>query len=286
MLAFFEVCCQAGDVVDMTLLIADLDAEGADLEAVVAALDPAEWGRETPAPGWTIADQIGHLAWTDDVSLDAIGQALGDSAASARMAERMALLMAQGENYVDLGAAQWAALPVETLLERWSTGRRALTEALANVPRGVKIPWFGPPMSAASMVAARLMETWAHGCDVRDAFGIVVVATNRLRSVAHLGVRTRDFAYRVRGLEPPQEEFRVEITGPDGDVWAWGPPEAEQRVSADALAFCRLVTQRGDATDVHTRGPDAQKWASIAQAFAGPPGPGRGHSAEPEQVTT
>ena len=37
---------------------------------------------------------------------------------------------------------------------------------------GRKLPWFGPPMSAASMASARLMETWAHGADVADTLGV------------------------------------------------------------------------------------------------------------------
>ena len=62
---------------------------------------------------------------------------------------------------------------------------------------GRKLPWFGPPMSAASMATARLMETWAHGLDVADALGVHRPATARLRSIAHIGVRTRDFAFVV-----------------------------------------------------------------------------------------
>ena len=38
-----------------------------------------------------------------------------------------------------------------------------------------------------------------------------------------------------------------------------------------------LVTQRRPraALDVTAEGDDAQRWLTIAQAFAGPPGPGR-----------
>ena len=38
-----------------------------------------------------------------------------------------------------------------------------------------------------------------------------------------------------------------------------------------------LVTQRRPraALDIHAVGDDVEKWLSIAQAFAGPPGPGR-----------
>ncbi|GAB4601048.1 hypothetical protein MOKP20_23450 [Mycobacterium avium subsp. hominissuis] len=50
-----------------------------------------------------------------------------------------------------------------------------------------------------------------------------------------------------------------------------------QRVTGSAEDFCFLVTQRRplSALDITAFGADAQRWLEIAQAFAGPPGPGR-----------
>ncbi len=90
-------------------------------------------------------------------------------------------------------------------------------------------------------------------------------------------MRTRDFAFTVHGLTPPAEPFRVELDAPDGGRWTWGPEDATQRVTGSALDFCYLVTQRRPRAelDVHAQGADADRWLGIAQAFAGPPGPGR-----------
>ena len=90
-------------------------------------------------------------------------------------------------------------------------------------------------------------------------------------------MRTRDFAFSVHGLEPPAEEFRVELTAPSGDLWAWGPEDAAQTVTGSAYDFCLLVTQRVNRadTDLVAIGRDADRWLDIAQAFAGPPGEGR-----------
>jgi uncharacterized protein (TIGR03084 family) len=164
------------------------------------------------------------------------------------------------------------------LLAGWRDGRAALGTALRGVPDSTKIAWFGPPMSAPSMATARLMETWAHGLDVADALGVQRAATARLRSIAHIGVRTRDFAFAINGLTAPADPFRVELSAPDGSTWAWGPEDAAQRVTGSAEDFCFLVTQRRPRAelDVVAVGEDAQRWLTIAQAFAGPPGPGRG----------
>jgi hypothetical protein len=58
---------------------------------------------------------------------------------------------------------------------------------------------------------ARLMETWAYGQDVVDAFGIERSATSRLKHIAHLGVRTRGYSYTQHGLTPPADAVRVEL---------------------------------------------------------------------------
>ncbi len=81
----------------------------------------------------------------------------------------------------------------------------------------------------------------------------------------------------ARGLAPPPEEFRVELTAPSGGLWAYGPPDAGQRVTGPAADFCLLVTRRRHRDDLAltATGPDADHWLDIAQAYAGPPGAGR-----------
>lgn len=177
---------------------------------------------------------------------------------------------------VDEEAQAGATTEPTRLLGRWRTGRVALAEALGAAGDD-RIPWFGPPMKAASMATARLMETWAHGVDVTDALGGPVLVSDRLRHVAHLGVRTRDFAFGQNGMTPPAEPFRVELTAPDGSIWAWGPEDAAQRVTGPALDFCLRVTRRRHRADLAlgTTGSEADRWLDVAQAFAGPAGADR-----------
>jgi uncharacterized protein (TIGR03084 family) len=260
-------------VVDLTALLGDLRAEGDELDALVGGLPEADWATPTPAPGWTVAHQVAHLAWTDDRALLSVTDPDGFL---AEITEALSNNPSP-QRYVDEGAERGTAAPPAELLDRWRRGRDRLADELAAVPDGQRLPWYGPPMSAASMVTARLMETWAHTTDVADALGVRREPTGRLRHVAHLGVRTRDFAYGIRNLTPPAEPFRVELRAPDGGEWSWGPADAAQRVTGSAVDFCFLVTQRihRDDTDLVAVGPDADEWLNIAQAFAGPPGDGR-----------
>src|SRR5215212_3240493 len=205
-------------------MVADLRAESNDLDALVAELPAARWAEPTPAPGWTIAHQIAHLLWTDRVALTAVTDEEGFAAVLAEAAK-------DPTGFVDAGAEELALTPPAQLLADWRQTRARLHEELLAVADGRKLPWFGPPMSAASMATARLMETWAHGLDVADALGVKRPATQRLRSIAHIGVRTRDFAFALHGLPAPPDPFRVELRAPDGDTWTWGPEDARQRVS-------------------------------------------------------
>ncbi|MEV6835307.1 TIGR03084 family metal-binding protein [Streptomyces sp. NPDC051133] len=255
---------------DPTPVIDDLRAESEELDRLTAELSPAQWALPTPAPGWTLAHQIAHLAWTDRSALLAVT----DTGAFRTLVEKA---LAAPDSFVDQGAEDGARLPPAELLAGWRAGRDALDRALRAAPPGSRFPWYGPPMSAASMATARLMETWAHGLDIADALGVARPPTDRLRHVARLGVRTRDFAHTVHGLTPPAGEFRVELQAPSGEMWTYGPEDAPQRVTGPALDFCLLVTQRAHRADLAltATGPDADRWLDIAQAFAGPPGTGR-----------
>ncbi|GAU64864.1 hypothetical protein SSP35_01_02000 [Streptomyces sp. NBRC 110611] len=273
-------------------VLADLRAESEELDALVAGLPAGCWVTPTPAEGWTVAHQVAHLAWTDRQAL----LAATDPEEFVRAARQV---LASPLTFVDEAAGAGAKAPPAELLAQWRAGReelhRVLAERLAGERAaaragertngrageraGGKLPWYGPPMSAASMATARLMETWAHGQDVADALGVTRLPTERLRHIARLGTRTRDFSYANRQLTPPAEEFRVELRAPDGvTVWAYGPAGAGQRVTGTALDFCLLVTQRAhrdDLPSLRAEGADAERRLGIAQVFAGPPGKGR-----------
>jgi uncharacterized protein (TIGR03084 family) len=251
-------------------VLADLGAEGDDLDDLVAGLDAAQWRIATPAPGWTIAHQIRHLADTDELAMLAATDA-------AAFAVRRAALSADFDAVVEARAAGDDGERPEDLLARWRAARARQLAALAGVPAGEKVPWMVAPVTPATLATTRMMELFGHGQDILDALGIRRRPTDRVIHVAWLGVRTRDYTFAARGLTPPGQEFRVELSGPDGQLWTWGPANAAQAVSGPALDFCLLVTQRRhrDDLDITARGADADRWLSIAQAYVGPPGAGR-----------
>ncbi|HEU4568137.1 MAG TPA: TIGR03084 family metal-binding protein [Marmoricola sp.] len=251
-------------------VLADLEVLGDRLDGLVAGLSEDGWTTPTPAAGWTVKHQVAHLAWTDEVARLAATD-------KARWDEVVLAALADPAGFVDRAANEGAAASGASVLARWRAARAGLVAALRAHPSGARMPWFGPPMSSTSMATARLMETWAHSLDVHEALRAEQPVDDRIRHVAHLGVRTRDFAFGVHGLEPPADEFHVSLTAPSGEVWQWGPADAAQSVRGPAYDFCLLVTQRRHRSRLAlvADGPDADRWLDIAQAFAGPPGVGR-----------
>jgi uncharacterized protein (TIGR03084 family) len=262
-------------VVDVQSLAADLVAEQDALDGVVSVLDDEHWQLLTPSPGWTIADQIGHLTFFDGTATLAIE----DPAAFAAGREKLIQATIDGAaSAEELTLGSYRAMTARALLEAWRENRRRLAQAAAGLSDGVRVEWYGPSMSAKSFLTARLMETWAHGQDVVDAAreaGVTVrrAPTDRLRHIAQLGVITRGWSYVNRGMEVPDGEVRVELSAPSGETWTWGPDDAGESVRGPAEDFCLVVTQRRHPhdTSLEVDGDVARDWLVHAQAFAGAP---------------
>jgi uncharacterized protein (TIGR03084 family) len=255
---------------DLSALTADLVAETAWLDEILGALPAARWQLPTPAPGWTIADQVSHLAYFDEATLLSIR----DPDLFRRDA---AALAGRGSDFPDQIAAEYRHLRAAQLLHWFRAARQALLDGYASIDPAIRLPWYGLDMGLASSITARLMETWAHGQDIADTLGLERQPTSRLRHIAHLGIRSLPYSYAVNGLPRPDVPIRVELAAPAGGQWTWGPPDAADRVSGTALDFCLVVTQRRHRTDtgLMITGPTAGQWIAIAQAFAGAAGRGR-----------
>jgi uncharacterized protein (TIGR03084 family) len=250
----------------------DLAGETADLLPLLAGLGEVGWDALTPAEGWSIRDQVTHLAFFDDTSLLSIRDA------EAFIADRDKL-RSLGDRFPDVIAEQHRHLPGGYCLEWLASSRAALVRAYKKeADPAVRLPWYGPDFSVAASITGRLMETWAHGQDIADCLGVTRQPTHRLRHVADIAIRALAYCFSSRGLTVPRQPVYVELSGPDAagqaaPAWTWGPPDAVNRVAGDALDFCLVVTQRRNVADtgLTVTGDVAAAWIAIAQAFAGRP---------------
>ena len=179
-------------------VVADLAAETDSLVTILAGLGTAAWDASTPARGWTIRDQVTHLAFFDDATLLAVND-------PAAFVEQRAELLALGDGFADVVAERYRRLSGEQCLAWFSRSRAALLAAYRDTQPRARLPWYGPDMGPASSATGRLMETWAHGQDVADATGQIRAPSRRLRHVADLGVRTLAFCFRLRGRPVPAD---------------------------------------------------------------------------------
>ena len=255
---------------DTAVLRRDLFDETAALQALLGGLRDDQWYLPTPAAGWDIADQIGHLAYFDEAALLSMTD-------PRRFRREAAELISAGADFPDRIAEQNRGKTGAQTLDWFRGARDALLAGYDRVDPAVRLPWYGPDMGVASSLTARLMETWAHGQDVADTLGVERSPSIRLRHVAHLGIRALPYSYAVNGRPLPVEPIRVALVAPDGDSWAWGPADTQNSVRGTALDFALVVTQRRhlDDTGLVVVGSTAAEWMGIAQAFAGARGPGR-----------
>jgi uncharacterized protein (TIGR03084 family) len=248
---------------DVTEVLADLRAEQRALDDIVAGLDADQWQLPTPSPGWTVADQVGHLTYFDRNAALAITD-------PAAFQDAMHALLGGGGDDMTLGP--YRTMSPDELLAAWRSGREELATAAATLANDTRIAWYGPSMGSKSFLTARLMEAWAHGQDVVDAVGAHREPTDRLRHIAQLGFITRGWTYVNRGLDVPTTPVRVELTSPSGETWAFGPEDAAESIVGSAEDFCLVTTQRRhvDDTGLVVTGESARDWMEKAQLFAGP----------------
>jgi len=256
--------------VSLAALCDDLLAETELLDDLVRPLDDAGWHTPTPAAGWTIRDQVVHLARSDEAArLSAVEP-------DAFMRWREEVRRDRDAVIARLSAEDRHKSGPEVLA--WlHSARRQLVDAVCDLDPKQRVPWFGPDMTIVSSVTARIMETWAHGQDCFDALHVEHPSSNNLRHVALIGTLTFGNSFRAKGREVPDVRVRVELDAPDGGVWTFGSADATEIVRGTAEDFCLVVTQRRhvDDTDLVAEGHVTAEWLMIAQAYAGTGGPGR-----------
>lgn len=255
--------------VDLEGLAAHLRSETEVLRAALCAAPDDAWTAVTPAVPWTVTDQVSHLAFFDDAAVASVR----DPEAFAMMRDEA---IAMGPAMCDVIAERHRAMAPAALLGWWAEARDAMVAAMLAAGPAARVPWYGPTFSVASAMTGRIMETWAHGQDVFDALGVAHPTTDALYDVARLCARTRANSFISHGLAVPTDEVDIVLRAPTGEEWRFGDGASEE-VRGDAVEFCLVATQRRhvDDTALVATGPGASAWLRCAQAFAGPPGPGR-----------
>ena len=251
------------ETTDFGSLLDALAREQTGLQTELGNLATDEWFRPTPAKGWDVRDTVAHLADIDEIAIDTC-------TAGPRPLNDFAAQFASPEDTTLWGVLRGRRRSGREVLTWWEDTSSRERDVLAGVDAAMRIPW-GIGMRRQSLVTARLMETWAHGLDVREAVGLPVVDSDRLRHVAWLGYRALPYAFSFAGRERPPGELRVEVTSPSGDeIWEYGPADAPNRITGPAGELCRLFAHRisrDEARGLAAEGDGAVAALEVARAF-------------------
>ncbi len=260
----------------MREILSDLVAEEQHLDQFLQGLSDREWKKPTPAAGWTIQDQVSHLAHVEGLAAEVLEQGKKRIVA---------------EDVMDID--EWTAIGVaigrpqrhQEVIEWWRHGRADVVDALSRMSAQDRVPWLYGDMSSRSFATMRLMETWAHGLDIKMAIlGRLLpipedeleeeeedplADTSRLRHIAAFGQRSLPFSYKQVDESYPKQGVRVEVMGPKYQAWRFGPEETDQVIRGMAGDWCRVVVQRQDPDDTGLKavGEHAERALEIARAY-------------------
>jgi len=216
---------------------------------LLAGLEPEQWSTPTVNTGWTVRDTAGHMLGMMQM-MSSLPQLAGQMSTSMREA-RKAKAPVSIDYLTALQVRRNAALSTAELVQRWQELAPKAVRGRRRMPRLL----LGRPMPEAQLVG-ECLERWTFGylVDViltRDPFMHrldICAATEFDPQVTpeHDG-RLVDDVVR-EWAERHGQPFTLELTGPAGGVWGTGG----ERLTLDALEFCRIISGRGEASGLLT----------------------------------
>ena len=248
----------------MKSIINDLIAEQSLVDSLLDTLTEEQW--KLPLPGcepWILQDAVNHVAFFDYCAVRLMDHEFKD------LLDGLDKEAEQDEDYIP-----WAfrGMTGAETLAWWRSERTKMVFKFMNKDPKERIPWApGMPMSAKSLCSARLMELWAHSVDIYDALGLDVPVFERIKSVLFLSCQARPFAYAINVCQLPDTPMYLELTLPDGEIWAKGDPAAENYIKGSAKEWALVSIRRRNwmDTDLEVVGEEARRYASIVQTYAG-----------------
>mgnify|MGYP000365586900 CR=1 FL=1 len=248
----------------------DFQAESNAIAALLETLSPEDFQTVTQFKDWTIYDILAHLhLW----NLGALWTLQTPEKFKELMVQAMTVFQG-GQTHQDLHRGWAAKEGFETgdkLFTAWKDGAAELTEAFLKADPEQRVNWAALDMTTRSCIIARQMEAWAHAQAIFDVLGETRKDGSRLKNVAHIGVTTFSWSFRVRGVTPPTPKPFVKLTAPSGAIWTWNDKQSDNCVEGSAEEFSQVVTQCRNVkdTDLTMTGPIAEDWMAHAQCFAG-----------------
>jgi uncharacterized protein (TIGR03084 family) len=254
----------------MREILSDLVAEQQALDQFLQRINERQWVLPTSAPGWSIKDVVSHLAYTERFA----AQVLADGSSVVKKAK-----VTDIDAWTALGITEGREMRYQQVIEWWRNSRADVVDALSRMEGTERVAWIDGDMSARAFATLRLMETWAHGLDIKDAMeGLLTydeeeedptLDTSRIRHVAWLAHRMLPYAFAEAGEDYPESGIRLELMGPRYARWVYGPEDAPDIIKGIASEWCRIAVQRMDhgTTSLKTEGEMAETAIKIVRTY-------------------
>jgi uncharacterized protein (TIGR03084 family) len=254
----------------MREILSDLVAEQQALDQFLQRINERQWVLPTSAPGWSIKDTVSHLAYSERFA----AQVLAEGAVVLSSVK-----LDEIDKWTALGIKEGREMRYQQVIEWWRNSRADVVDALSRMDGTDRVPWLAGDMSARAFATLRLMETWAHGLDVKDAMeGRLTYDEEeedptadslRIRHVAWLAHRMLPFAFAQAGEEFPESGIRLELMGPSYSRWVFGPEDAKDIIKGVAGDWCRIAVHRMDSAAgmLKTEGDKAETAIKVARTY-------------------
>ena len=244
-----------------------LAEQQAELSELLVGLAPQRWVLPSRCEGWSVADVVLHLCQTHEMAIASLERRLPAFLEAA--AEGLAPA-ASVDDGADAMVARERGLPPDDLRRRWQTAADQLIRLFDEYDLHQRVTWVAGELSARTLAATRLAETWIHTGDAAAGVGVQLPAADRLRHVARLAWRTLPYAFARAGrqLHGP---VAFELSGPDGGRWDFVPEQAPTTtISGDGVALCLIAARRVGAAEAGLRGegPDADAVLELVRTYA------------------
>ena len=245
----------------------DFIEECDSIAALIDGQDDLNFDTVTQFKGWSIGDVMKHLQlWNIGADLT-----LTDAEAFKALMMKLMGALVGGQTHQEMQNEYFAGRSHADIYAEWKSFYPEMTQRFATADPDRRVPWAGPDMTVRNCIIARQMEHWAHAQAIFDVLGQTRVNTDRLKNIAHIGVTTYSWSFKVNAQKPPLPKPYIRLTAPSGEIWEWNDPQDDNCVEGSAEGFCQVVTQCRNVadTDIVATGENAARWMEIAQCFAG-----------------
>lgn len=257
-------------------ILHDLAAQQDDFDAVIVDLDEEGWLRPSRCEGWSVADVVAHMAQTNELAAASVTGRLGEAAEAVGWTGGVGTV----DDLAESAVVRSRGVPGAQLGDRvgawWRQSAADQLAALTACDPSQRVPWVSGSLSARTLAATRLSETWIHTGDIAAPFGIDAGPTDRLRHIARLAWRTLPYAFAREGRELTGP-VAVHLVGPNGDRWDF-VPDADAHADADAVTaiegdahdWCLVAARRVDpaTTTLRGTGPDVDAVLELVRTYA------------------